>query len=381
MEKEILACIKDENIKYLESGQISKFIFPMEREEAHRKGIVHLITRFFIISSSPKGEIKYLIQKRGKYKREYPEYFTDSSSGHIIWKKNLDLKKIERDALRELDEEFGISSRDLKKTQFYELSDERDDKEREISYVFFGLVEYDLTLKPNPAELDITGSRFYTRTELENILKQEDIIEYPRKIWEIILNADIDTFFESRIGKQKSQDKNTALFIGRFQPLHHGHVYILKKILNSYNQVKIGIGSSQLSNTFNDPFTSAERQEFIRAIFKRRRISSKRYYTYYIEDIFSAKEWVDHVVSIVGNFNAIFSNSDWIRELFLKKGYHVEKKITIFKKKFNATNVRYLIKKNDKSWKQLVPNEVIELMEEFDGINRIQSLNNTLNNF
>ncbi|MHA2126422.1 MAG: nicotinamide-nucleotide adenylyltransferase [Promethearchaeota archaeon] len=377
MENEILACIKDENIKYLESGQISKFVFPMDREEAHKKEIVHLITRFFIISSSPKGEIRYLVQKRGENKSEYPGYFTDSSSGHVIWKRNLDFKKIEKDAIRELDEEFGIPSRDLKKTQFYKLSVETYEKEKEIGYVFFGLVEHNQTVKPNPDELDIKNSRFYTRLELENILKQEKTVNYPRKIWEKILNADINSLFESEIRTGTSHNRNIALFMGRFQPLHHGHVFILKKILNSYKKIKIGIGSSQLSNTFSDPFTSTERQEFIKAIFKRRHISLKRYEIYFIPDIFDAKKWVDHVVSIVGDFDAIFSNSDWIRELFQKEGYNVEKKITIFKKKFNATNVRSLIKKKNKSWKQIVPNEVIDLMEEFDGINRIQSLNKT----
>ncbi|GAH31588.1 unnamed protein product [marine sediment metagenome] len=179
MEKEIVACIKDINIKYLKSGQISKVVFPMERQEAHKQKIIHLITRFFIISHSPKGDTRYLIQKRSKNKAEYPEYFTDSSSGHVIWKRNLDLRKIKEDAMRELEEEFGIPSRALQIIKFHELKDEKDNKETEISYVFFGIVEYNTTLKPNPDELDIEGSRFYERAELENILKTEKSIEYP----------------------------------------------------------------------------------------------------------------------------------------------------------------------------------------------------------
>ena len=52
MEKEMVACIEDINLKYLESGQVSKVVFPMERQEAHKQKIIHLITRFFIISLS-----------------------------------------------------------------------------------------------------------------------------------------------------------------------------------------------------------------------------------------------------------------------------------------------------------------------------------------
>lgn len=374
MEKEIVACIKKNNLKYLESGQISKVIFPLERQEAHKKKIIHLITRFFIISHSSNGEIRYLVQKRSNNKAEYPEYFTDSSSGHLLWKKSMDLKKIKKDAMRELEEEFGIPSRALNRIKFYELKDETDNKEREISYVFFGLVDYDVIIKPNPNELDIKGSRFYGRAELENILKNEKSIGYTKKIWKKLFTTDINSLFENEAVPKFSQSNNSALFIGRFQPLHHGHIYILKNILKSYRTVKIGIGSSQLSNTFNDPFTNIERREFLQTTLKKRHISIKRYDIYDVPDIFNAKEWVDHVVSIVGEFDAIFSNSDWIRELFQNEGFRVGKKITIFKKKFNSSNIRQLIIKNNKSWKPLVPKEIIELIEEFDGINRLKSL-------
>jgi len=375
MNNEILACIDDENIKYLQSGQISKYIYPIERKEAHEKKISHLITRFFIISKSPEGEINYLVQKRSKSKSSYPEYFTDSSSGHVLWTKNLDIVKIKKNALRELEEEFGIPSKAIQKVRFYELGDEEDNKTKEIAYVFFGLVDYEITLNPDPEELDIEQSRFYNKIELVNLLKNEKSVDHSRKIWRIILNTDIDSLFETKLDLKRTYNNVTALFIGRFQPLHHGHIYVLRNILKSYKKIKIGIGSSQLSNKINDPFTSTEREAFLKAIFKKRNISPKRYEVYHIPDIFNAKKWVDHVVSIVGEFNAVFSNSDWIRALFQNKGFKVEKKIAIFKNKFNASNIRRLIIKNNRSWKPLVPKEVIELIEEFDGINRLKSLN------
>ncbi|MFX1370429.1 MAG: nicotinamide-nucleotide adenylyltransferase [Promethearchaeota archaeon] len=370
MEKEILACIEEKNKKFLESGQISKYIFPLERSEAHKKNICHLVTRFFIMSQNLKQNTFFLVQKRGKNKNEFPGYYTDSSSGHVIWEKNLNLNKIKQNAIRELEEEFGIPPKAIQKMKFHDISDEGD----EIAYIFFGIVDMNILLKPNPAELDVNSSRFYSRTELHKLLENEKNVDHSKKIWKTILNTDISSLFK-KDDKQPYENKGSvALFIGRFQPLHHGHIYVLNTILKSYKKVKIGIGSSQLSHTLNDPFSSEERKKFIDAALKKREISSNQYEIFFIPDIFNAKKWVDHVISIVGNFSSVYSNSDWVRELFLNKEIKIEKKIIIFKKKFNGNHIRKLIINNDKKWRSLVPKEVVELIENFEGIKRIKSL-------
>ncbi|MFW9969668.1 MAG: nicotinamide-nucleotide adenylyltransferase [Candidatus Odinarchaeota archaeon] len=376
MEKEILACIDKKNKKFLQSGQVSKYIFPMERTTAHEKKISHLITRFFVLSIAPDGSISYLVQKRGKNKNAFPGYFTDSSSGHVNWEQNLDLNIIKKNALRELEEEFGISPKEVKNVHFYDLNSEGD----EIAYIFLGFVDYNVSFNPNEDELDIRFSRFYSKAELKKLLENEKYIDYSKQIWEKLLNTNISSLYNKIIEPSNHNKNKTALFIGRFQPIHHGHIYIINQILKSHNKIKIGIGSSQFSHTMNDPFTSDERREFIKAALEKRDISPNSYELYDIPDIFNANKWVEYVISIVGGFDSVYSNSDWVRELFFNKGIKVEKKISIFKKKFNGNNIRKLIIKNDKKWKNLVPNEVIELIEEFDGINRIKSLNKNMGN-
>jgi nicotinamide-nucleotide adenylyltransferase len=370
MTKEILACIDKKDTKYLESGQISKYIFPIERTVAHNKNISHLITRLFVVSKTPEGVILYLVQKRGEKKEAFPNYYTDSSSGHINWEEDLNLTKIKKNALRELEEEFGIKPKNVQQILFYDINSESD----EIAYIFFALVNYDIQLNPNPEELDVKSSKFYTRNELSNILENKKCIDYSEKIWRMLLNTNISSLFERKTKPLKQKEKDIALFIGRFQPLHHGHIYVIKTILKSYTKIKIGIGSSQLSHKLNDPFTSEERKKFITAALKKREISPPRYEIYFITDIFNARKWVDHVISIVGEFDAVYSNSNWVRELFLNEDIKVERKISIFKKKFNGNHIRDLINKDDKTWKRLVPKEVVELIQEFGGIKRIKSL-------
>lgn len=376
MEKEILACIDTENMKYLQAGQISKYIFPMERKEAHEQKVSHLIIRFFIMTITPDNEILYLVQKRGRKKKSYPGYFTDSASGHVTYESNLNLNRIKMNAIRELEEEFGIPEKAIQKIIFYDLNAEENQFTQEIAYIFFALIDYDVNLKPNAEELEIEGSKFYNKTELKKILENEKNVDYSKKIWNYLLKVNLEALFEQQTNLNKGKKETTALFIGRFQPLHHGHIYVLYRILEEHNKVKIGIGSSQFSNTKNDPFTNVERRRFIEAALKKRKIPNSKYEIYDIPDIFNAKKWVDHVVTIVGDFEIVYSNSDWVRELFQNRGYVVGKKLGIFKKKYNASNVRKLISKERKNWTNLVPNEVVNLIQEINGIQRIQSLYN-----
>ena len=375
MVEEIIACILDEHIKYLHSGQISKYIFPLEREKAHKQGISHLIIRFFIIAKSKDKGTLYLVQKRSQTKETFPSYYTDSASGHVKYRLNLTLKDIKNDALRELEEEFGILPRNVRQIQFYALSPERNENVTEVAYIFLGIVDANIKLEPDENELDIVSSRFYTEEELTLILEEENAVDYSKEIWNNLIEMDLNKKFNNSKLKNERLNEDIALFIGRFQPLHHGHIYIINYILKRYSKLKIGIGSSQLSYKKNDPFTGEERVAFIRSVMETRKIKANRYAVYQIPDIFNAQEWVDHVISIVGHIDVIYSNSDWVRELFINKGYRVGKKLGIFKKKFNGSNIRNLIINKDVSWSRLVPKEIVSLIRTFDGLERIRSLN------
>jgi nicotinamide-nucleotide adenylyltransferase len=374
MQNEIIAGINEEDIKFLHSGQIAKYVFPIDRNEAHKKKKPHLIIRIFVIAIAGNGEIKYLVQKRSKKKEDFPEFFTDTASGHVIYKKGLKLNDIKANAKRELYEEFGIEDEKLKKIKFYDLKSDTHKNTLEIAYVFIGLVDPDVEIHPDPSELDVNESKFYTKTELKELLSTQKSIDYSREIWQKLIKMDLVSFFTSDTAdiKFKNRYDKIALFIGRFQPLHHGHIYVLKKLFKRHRKVKIGIGSSQLSHTTNDPFEKEERTQFIMAALQKRNISPDHFEIYFIPDIFNANKWVSHVHSIVGDIDIVYSNSDWIRNLFSKAGFEIGEKMEIFKNKYNGSHIRNLISKNQQKWKELVPKEVIDLMIKFNGIDRIK---------
>jgi nicotinamide-nucleotide adenylyltransferase len=58
-----------------------------------------------------------------------------------------------------------------------------------------------------------------------------------------------------------------ALYCGRFQPMHKGHVHVAKIALKVSKQLLILVGSSQESGTTRNPFTYEIRKEKIERIF------------------------------------------------------------------------------------------------------------------
>lgn len=58
-----------------------------------------------------------------------------------------------------------------------------------------------------------------------------------------------------------------ALFVGRFQPFHNGHLAVINQLLERHNEVIIAIGSAEESISSDNPMTAGERVEMIRRCF------------------------------------------------------------------------------------------------------------------
>lgn len=60
-------------------------------------------------------------------------------------------------------------------------------------------------------------------------------------------------------------NKPRSLFIGRWQPLHNGHIYIINKVLAEGRNVLIAVRDTPISD--KNPFTVEERIKRIRETF------------------------------------------------------------------------------------------------------------------
>lgn len=162
-----------------------------------------------------------------------------------------------------------------------------------------------------------------------------------------------------------------AFLIGRWQPFHKGHLEIIKKISAEVDEIIVGIGSCQKSHTLTDPFTAGERMMMITKTLENYDIN---YYAIPIIDIDYNAVWVSSVESLTPPFTTIYTGNSLVRELFSERNYVVKKPELYNRTDYSGTKIRKKMLEGS-AWEHLVPEEVVKVIEEIDGINRIRRLN------
>lgn len=156
---------------------------------------------------------------------------------------------------------------------------------------------------------------------------------------------------------------DTALFIGRFQPFHNGHLYVIQEILKKQKKIIIAIGSAEENNTPENPWTASERMVMIEAALNEKKIPAERYWIVPVRNINNYAVWVQHVTTLVPPFQHMYSGSPIVQSLFKKDGRftcHTVKMV----EKISGTRIREYIWKNNFTWRKMVPKNVGVIIEK-----------------
>ncbi len=164
-----------------------------------------------------------------------------------------------------------------------------------------------------------------------------------------------------------------GLLVGRMQPVHNGHLQVIKSILKEVDEVIIGIGSAQLSHTLKDPFTAGERVMMLTKALSENGINASKYYIIPIQDVACNSTWVAHVKMLTPPFKYIYSGNPLVQRLFIEAGNKVTEPPLFNREIYSGTEVRRRIL-TDEDWETLVPKSVVNVIEEIDGISRMKHL-------
>jgi nicotinamide-nucleotide adenylyltransferase len=159
-----------------------------------------------------------------------------------------------------------------------------------------------------------------------------------------------------------------ALVVGRFQPLHKGHLMMFDYVAGDVDELVVGVGSSNHSNTIENPFSFDERRQMIEESFKPKICHE----IIAIPDVDDDRQWIQNVVDGI-EFDVIYTNADHERKIFESAGIGIRDIPFFDRMVYSATNVRKHIL-DDSSWRDLVPQGTVDVIERVDGIGRIRAL-------
>jgi len=162
-----------------------------------------------------------------------------------------------------------------------------------------------------------------------------------------------------------------CVYIGRFQPPHCGHLYVIKWALQYCNELIIVVGSAQESYTLKNPFTAGERLEMLRLALTDEGLDMSRFWLIPLQDIAMNSVWVRYLEVNLPKFSKAVSRNPLVVKLFRDYGYEVLIPPAYRREVCSGTRIRQLMLSNDSRWEKLVTPSVAEYIKRIGGVERI----------
>ena len=168
-----------------------------------------------------------------------------------------------------------------------------------------------------------------------------------------------------------------ALFIGRFQPFHLGHLSVIKKAITENDRLFIGIGSAEQNFRPANPFTAGERFQMIEAALDEAKIPRGKYEIFPVRNIDNYALWTRHVEIFLPPFQKIYTGSETVKNLYENENNNRKNPYEIVdvnkELKISSTQIRELMISSGK-WEILVPPAVAEFINKLGGPARLKAI-------
>jgi len=165
-----------------------------------------------------------------------------------------------------------------------------------------------------------------------------------------------------------------CMMIARFQPLHYGHFNAIKYCYKRFEEVIIVIGMASQSHTPENPFTAGERLLMIRETLRWAGLPLDKLVTVTLPTMEVSKVAVHYVKLYSPPFTHVITLNPIIQRIFIEEGYNVITPEILQRDNYRGTVVRKLMAEGNDQWRKLVPPPVAKIIDEIDGVRRVQML-------
>ncbi|MBI4080305.1 MAG: nicotinamide-nucleotide adenylyltransferase [Candidatus Levybacteria bacterium] len=153
-----------------------------------------------------------------------------------------------------------------------------------------------------------------------------------------------------------------GLLVGRFQPFHNGHLYLIKKAFTFVDALIIGIGSVNTHDK-NNPLSYEDRETLMRQVITREKLDGKKIHIVPLRDYFNDELWLKHALATVPLFDVVIGNNEWTNGIFQKAGYTVIR-IPYYKRYiYEGERIRKIMERRGK-WESRVPSYLVPFIQE-----------------
>ncbi len=155
----------------------------------------------------------------------------------------------------------------------------------------------------------------------------------------------------------QSAPQKTALVVGRFQPFHLGHRYLLEYALQGAQELIIAIGSSNKHNQDN-PLTYEHRREMLLQVMTHEGWQGKVQKIIPLPDYPDDQEWVRQLQLQAGHFDYVVGNNEWTNQVLKEAGYAAQTLPDLDRENYQGTSIREAMK-SGAPWQAHVPDYLV----------------------
>ncbi|MFI5265494.1 MAG: adenylyltransferase/cytidyltransferase family protein [Candidatus Levyibacteriota bacterium] len=154
----------------------------------------------------------------------------------------------------------------------------------------------------------------------------------------------------------------TGLVIGRFQPFHLGHKYVIEEALRLCDKIYIGIGSAQIFDEKN-PYSTEKRKKFLEIFLSKEKMQDRVLDILAIEDFPDDDVWFERLNPRIPGTQVLIGDNEWVNGIFERHGIPAVR-IGYFKRDIlEGTKIRTNMKEK-KQWKSRVPKYLVSHIEK-----------------
>lgn len=160
----------------------------------------------------------------------------------------------------------------------------------------------------------------------------------------------------------RKNNETTGVIIGRFQPFHYGHAWLIKKSLEKFSKLIILIGSSNIEDE-NNLWDLEKRFKMLNAFIKHEGLAKKIIRIADVVDVPDDEKWLEIALGIIKTKEfSVIGDNEWVNGIFESKGYKVLRTGFFQRELYEGLKIRKLFNEN-KNWQERIPDYVVKFIK------------------